>query len=116
LFHPNEERLALGEVGSVWTHTSAATRWWRWTGTLDVPGGGVLSAAVIVGETAGAQRFRSKDAYALFIGIAPIPVWSGNTTGTVRLNRGNRAVNCALHMIAVIRPAALDRARPMWTS
>jgi transposase len=69
---------------------------------LDIPGCGVLSAAVILGETAGAQRFRSKDAYARFTGTAPIPVWSGNTTGKVRLNRGgNRVINCALHMIAV---------------
>lgn len=69
---------------------------------LVIPGCGVLSAAVILGETAGAQRFRSKDAYARFTGTAPIPVWSGNTSGKVRLNRGgNRVINCALHMIAV---------------
>jgi transposase len=69
---------------------------------LAIPGCGVLSAAVIVGETAGAHRFRSKDAYARFTGTAPIPVWSGDSHGKVRLNRGgNRAINCALHMIAV---------------
>jgi transposase len=69
---------------------------------LAIPGCGVLSAAVILGETAGAHRFRSKDAYARFTGTAPIPVWSGSTSGKVRLNRGgNRAVNCALHMIAI---------------
>jgi transposase len=68
---------------------------------LAVPGCGVLSAAMILGETAGASRFRSKDAYARFNGTAPIPVWSGNTD-RVRLNRGgNRTVNTALHMIAV---------------
>jgi len=68
---------------------------------LAIPGCGVLSAAVIIGETATASRFRSRDAYARFTGTAPIPVWSGNTV-RVRLNRGgNRAVNCALHMIAV---------------
>lgn len=69
---------------------------------LAVPGCGVLGAATIVGETAGARRFRSKDAFARFTGTAPIPVWSGNTAGKVRLNRGgNRRMNCALHMIAV---------------
>jgi transposase len=69
---------------------------------LDIPGCGVLSAAVILGETAGASRFRSRDAYARFTGTAPIPVWSGRTSGKMRLNRGgNRAINCALHMIAV---------------
>lgn len=69
---------------------------------LAVPGCGVLSAAVIVGETAGAQRFRNRDAYARFTGTAPIPVWSGATSGKVRLDRGgNRWINCALHMIAL---------------
>ena len=39
---------------------------------------------------------------ARFTGTAPIPVWSGASDGKVRLNRGgNRAMNCALHMIAV---------------
>lgn len=65
-------------------------------------GCGALGAATIVGETAGAQRFRCKDAFARFAGTAPIPVWSGNTAGKFRLNRGgNRRMNCALHMIAV---------------
>jgi transposase len=52
---------------------------------LAVPGCGVLSTAMILGETAGAHRFRSKDAYARFTGTAPIPVWSGNSSGKVRL-------------------------------
>ncbi len=48
------------------------------------------------------HRFRSKDAYARFTGTAPIPVWSGNSSGKVRLDRGgNRTINTALHMIAV---------------
>lgn len=69
---------------------------------LEIPGCGVLSAAVIVGETAGVHRFRDKDAYARFTGTAPVPVWSGSSKGKVRLNRGgNRSMNCALHMIAV---------------
>jgi transposase len=69
---------------------------------LAVPGCGVLGAAMILGETAGAHRFRSKDAYARFTGTAPIPVWSGSTSGKVRLNRGgNRTINTALHMIAI---------------
>jgi transposase len=67
---------------------------------LAVPGCGVLSAAMILGETAGADRFRSKAAFARFNGTAPIPVWSGSER--MRLNRGgNRTINTALHMIAV---------------
>ena len=69
---------------------------------LKMPGCGVLSAAVIIGETAGVDRFRDKDAFARFTGTAPIPVWSGSSAGKVRLNRGgNRTMNWALHMIAV---------------
>jgi transposase len=69
---------------------------------LNVPGCGVLSAAVLVGETAGVDRFKSKDTFARFTGTAPIPVWSGSSEGKVRLNRGgNRLTNTALHMIAI---------------
>jgi transposase len=68
---------------------------------LQVPGCGVIGAAAILGETAGAARFKSKDAFARFNGTAPIPVWSSNKV-RVRLNRGgNRTINNALHMIAV---------------
>jgi transposase len=68
---------------------------------LAVPGCGVIGAAAILGETAGAARFKSKDAFAHFNGTAPIPVWSSNKV-RVRLNRGgNRTINSALHMIAV---------------
>ncbi|MBK7820490.1 MAG: transposase [Tessaracoccus sp.] len=64
---------------------------------LEIPGCGVLSAALIVGETAGVERFRNKDAYARFTGTAPVPVWSGSSVGKVRLNRGgNRQMNWAL--------------------
>ena len=64
-------------------------------------GCGVLSTAKIVGETAGAARFRSRAAYARWNGTAPVPVWSGNDDRH-RLNRGgNRQVNAALHRIAV---------------
>jgi transposase len=60
---------------------------------LATPDCGVLGA-VIVGETAGAGRFSNKDAYVRFTGNAPIPVWSGNSNGKVRLNRGgNQTIN-----------------------
>ena len=69
---------------------------------LEIPGCGVLSAAVILGETAGVHRFRSRAAFARFTGTAPVPVWSGASAGKVRLNRGgNRGMNCALHTIAI---------------
>jgi transposase len=69
---------------------------------LVMPGVGALTAAKIVGETAGVSRFKSEAAFARHAGIAPIPVWSGNTKGRVRLTRsGNRQLNAAIHRIAV---------------
>jgi transposase len=69
---------------------------------LAMPGVGALTAAKIVGETAGVSRFKSEAAFARHAGIAPIPVWSGNTKGRVRLTRsGNRQLNAAIHRIAV---------------
>lgn len=69
---------------------------------LAMPGVGSLTAAKLVGETAGIARFKSEAAFARHAGIAPIPVWSGNTAGRVRLTRsGNRQLNAAIHRIAV---------------
>lgn len=69
---------------------------------LAMPGVGALTAAKLVGETAGVSRFKSEAAFARHAGIAPIPVWSGNTNGRVRLTRsGNRQLNAAIHRIAV---------------
>lgn len=68
---------------------------------LALPGCGGLTAAKIVGETAGMTRFRSKEAFARHNGSAPVPVWSGNVTRH-RLSRGgNRQLNAALHRIAI---------------
>lgn len=67
---------------------------------LALPGCGVLSAAKLVGETAGAGRFPSKAAFARWNGTAPMPVWSASEQ--LRLSRsGNRQVNAALHRIAI---------------
>lgn len=69
---------------------------------LAMPGVGALTAAKLVGESAGIGRFKSEAAFARHAGIAPIPVWSGNTAGRVRLTRsGNRQLNAAIHRIAV---------------
>jgi transposase len=67
---------------------------------LELPGCGVLTAAKIVGEVAGAARFRSRAAFARWNGTAPIPAWTGSER--FRLSRGgNRQVNAALHRIAI---------------
>lgn len=68
---------------------------------LGLPGCGALTAAKLVGEAADITRFHSRDAYAMFSGTAPIPVWSAKPD-RFRLNRGgNRQTNTALHRIAI---------------
>lgn len=79
---------------------------------LELPGCAALTAAKIVGETAGIDRFADEAKYAMHAGVAPIPVWSGRTYGRVRVNRsGNRQLNAALHRIAVtqVRLGGLGR-------
>lgn len=78
---------------------------------LEITGCGELMAAKLVGEAAGVTRFKSEAAFANHAGVAPIPVWSGNTTGRMRLSRsGNRQINRALYVIALtqIRIAGSD--------
>ncbi len=66
-------------------------------------GCGALTAAILIGHTAGNQRFRSEAAFALQTGTAPIPCSSGKRTQH-RLNRGgDRQLNHALHIVAVTR-------------
>ena len=54
---------------------------------LEQPSIGTVTAAVIIGRTAGAQRFRSEACFARHTGTAPIPASSGNTVRH-RLHRG----------------------------
>jgi transposase len=82
---------------------------------LEVPGCGALTAAKLVGEAADITRFRDKDAYAMWAGVAPIPVWSSNTE-RFRLNRGgNRQTNAALHRIAITQMRIHPDARRLIT-
>ena len=68
---------------------------------LELPGCGALTAAKLVAETAGVERFSSDSKLARLAGVAPIPASSGNRNRH-RLDRGgNRQLNCALHRIAV---------------
>lgn len=68
---------------------------------LAICGCGPLTAAKIVGETAGIERFRSPDAYARHNGSAPLPVWSSNRARHRLSRSGNRQLNAALHRIAL---------------
>jgi transposase len=66
-------------------------------------GCGALTAAILIGHTAGVKRFGSESSFALLTGTAPIPCSSGQRTQH-RLNRGgDRQLNHALHIIALTR-------------
>jgi transposase len=66
-------------------------------------GPGVLTAAILIGRTAGAERFPADAHFARHAGVAPIPVSSGRTDRH-RLHRGgDRQLNRALHVIAITR-------------
>jgi len=66
-------------------------------------GCGALTAALLIGRTAGAQRFPTDASFARQTGTAPIPCSSGQRHRH-RLDRGgDRQLNHALHMIAITR-------------
>ena len=64
---------------------------------------GTLTAATLIGHTAGAGRFATDAHFARLAGTAPIPASSGRTVRH-RLDRGgDRQLNYALHVIALTR-------------
>ena len=66
-------------------------------------GCGALTAALLIGRTAGAERFASDASFARQTGTAPIPCSSGQRQQH-RLDRGgDRQLNSALHIIAITR-------------
>jgi transposase len=68
---------------------------------LEIPGCGPLTAAKLIAETAGAERFATDARFARAAGVAPIPASSGRKD-RFRLDRGgNRQLNLALHRLAV---------------
>jgi transposase len=68
---------------------------------LELPGVGTLTAAKLIAEIAGIERFANSAKLARLAGIAPIPASSGNSQ-RVRLHRGgNRQINAAVHRVAV---------------
>jgi transposase len=73
------------------------------TALVDLHGVASVTAAKILGEVGDPSQIRSKAAFAMLNGTAPLPASSGSTTRH-RLNRGgNRQVNFALHVIALAR-------------
>ncbi|MCB0992879.1 MAG: IS110 family transposase [Acidimicrobiales bacterium] len=68
---------------------------------VELHGVGPVVAAMIIGQVGDIHRFRTRAQFANYNGTAPIEASSANTNRH-RLNpRGNRALNHAIHMIAV---------------
>jgi transposase len=82
---------------------------------LALPGCGALTAAKLVAETAGVERFSTDAKLARLAGVAPIPASSGNRNRHRLDRRGNRQLNCALHRIAVTQGRVHPPAREFLT-
>lgn len=88
---------------------------------LAMPGCGALTAAKLLGESAGIDRLADEAKFARHAGVAPIPVWSGNTSGRVRMTRSgtvNGAPPCtaspsprSASTAAWVRPTTRRRSR-----
>ncbi len=70
---------------------------------LAEPGIGVLLAAKFIGEIAGIDRFTTDAQLARMAGCAPIPVSSGRSDRYRLDPGGNRRLNSAFYMLAIIR-------------
>ena len=78
---------------------------------LALEGCGTLTAAKVIAEVAGIERFASDARLAKHSGTAPLAASSGQQQRH-RLNRhGNRQLNCALHRMAVNQGRWSERAR-----
>lgn len=78
---------------------------------LEVLGVGVIVAGVIVAEVGCAARFKNRDQFCAFGGLAPIQRVSGQSGG-VRVNSGgNRRLNWAVHILVRSRLRVDERSK-----
>lgn len=68
-----------------------------------IRGIGIITAARIVAHTGGIERFRNRDAYVRYAGIAPLARSSGRKAFFVKANRGNRKLNSVFYYAALCR-------------
>jgi transposase len=75
----------------------------RASGTLltDLFGVGPVLAAIVIGNTGDATRFRNRDHYAAYNGTAPVEFSSAGRVVHRLSRRGNRRLNHAIHMVAI---------------
>jgi transposase len=70
---------------------------------LDLPGIGAIMAGTLLAETGDPQRFPSPDHFASYCGAAPVERGSGQNARMQINPGGNRRLNWALHVIAIVR-------------
>lgn len=80
-------------------NTVAATN----TTVTEIHGVGPIIAAAVLGYAGDIRRFASRDHFASYNGTAPIEASSGNYNIHRLSRRGNRQLNHAIHMAAVVQ-------------
>ena len=73
------------------------------TTVTEIHGVGPVIAAAILGYAGDIRRFASRDHFAAYNGTAPIEASSGNRNVHRLSRRGNRQLNHAIHMAAVVQ-------------
>ena len=72
------------------------------TTLTDIVGVGAVTAAMILGEVGNVSRFPSKHHFASFTGTAPLEASSGDVIRHRLSRAGNRRLNHALHIVAMV--------------
>jgi transposase len=75
----------------------------RMPSLLDLPGVGPVVAGTVLAEVGDRQRFPSADHFASYCGAAPVERGSGQNTRMQINPGGNRRLNWALHIVALVR-------------
>jgi transposase len=78
---------------------------------LALPGCGPLTAAKLIAEVAGVERFESDAKLSKLAGVAPLDASSGKQLRHRLNRRGNRQLNLALHRIAITQARVYAPAR-----
>ena len=73
-----------------------------------VDGVGPVTAVRLIGRTGPATRFRSADAFAVYTGVAPVEVASGDRSRHRLSRSGDRQLNSAIHLVAVTQVRMRD--------
>ena len=73
------------------------------TTLCDIVGIGPICAAIIIGHTGNVSRFPSKAHFAMYNATAPLEASSGGRTRHRLNQRGNRHLNFAIHIAAVVQ-------------